>query len=258
MAEPRERESWAKRLRTIVREEDSTTRLVLPPWRCRSHKLLRTHQHSARRIRLMMLREVQPSNPRLQRTRFRAPLSRKPLGHLAMATLNSQKRVAALVVAALVGLIGLFTGWQYLIESDSLSGSPSWGRVVVATLPPISGATVLVLVALAVLRTNQKRALPSFTRTRWALFALSVALGYLIVRDGLSYSLYLSRPGGLPGGCYTDLEVWFRVPHQDSWVRSLEQAVGCALFFAAPLFLLLERRRSSQSSPAVGVEAHGA
>jgi hypothetical protein len=179
-------------------------------------------------------------------------------GYEEVCHASFEAAAAALALATLVGLIGLFAGWQYLVEFNALSGAPRWARVVAATLPPIAGAVTIAVVMLTARRKRVEGLWPSLTLRRWALCAFMIVVGYLVARDGLSSSLYLGRPGGLPGGCYTDLEVWLRVPHQDSWVRSLEQALGSASFFLAPLILLVARRRTSPSLSALGAERHGA
>jgi hypothetical protein len=168
---------------------------------------------------------------------------------------KSHSRTATLAAATLAGLLGLWTSWRYAVDFEWLSGSPHWGRVVVAVFPLVAGVATLALVGRVVAR---KALLPSRLKARWLVFLLMVIGGYIIVRDGLSYSLYFSRPGGLPGGCYTGLELWLRVPHDYSWVRSIEQAIGCALFFSAPLIFFVELRQSSNDLSAIGALRDGA
>src|SRR3954469_12375613 len=172
-----------------------------------------------------------------------------------MARLKSHWRAPTLAAAAVAGLVGLWTSWRYTVEFEWLSSSSDWSRIIVAVFPLVAGVATLAMVGRVVAR---KALLPSGPESRWAIFLLMVVGGYIIVRDGLSYSLYFSRPGGLPSGCYTDLELWLRVPHDYSWVRSPEQAVGCALFFSAPLVFFVQLRRSSHDLSTGGAVRNGA
>jgi hypothetical protein len=148
---------------------------------------------------------------------------------------HNAARTAALLAATLIALLGVWFAGQYLFGLRS--GPSNSVNAARAALPLVLGLVTLALVVLALAR---RRRMPPASRPRWLLFAIAAIAGYLVARDAFSYSLYLSRPGGLPGGCYTQLEVWLRVP-RESWIRDLEQFAAMALFFASPLFLLAGR-----------------
>jgi hypothetical protein len=162
---------------------------------------------------------------------------------------------ATLFAATLFGLFGIWTSWIYVIDFEWLSGRADWGRGAVAVVPFLAGAATLAVLGLGVAR----HALPSSgLTTRWLVFLVMTISGYFVMRDGMTYNTYFSRPGGLPGGCYTDLEVWLRVSHDYSWVRALERAVGCALFFAAPLVLVVALRYPTSGGPTRAAARDGA
>jgi hypothetical protein len=143
-------------------------------------------------------------------------------------TLHQVQRAAVPVVSALVGVSGLWFGVADLV------GYP--GRLTIAGA--LSIAVALVTLALVSWRIARKQL--HGTWRKWSLFILIAAAGYLVAMDGFSYVLYLRRPGGLPGGCYTLLEIWARVP-RGSWIRDAEQIAAVLVFFGSPLALLAER-----------------
>ena len=135
--------------------------------------------------------------------------------------------VAALAAATLVGLSGFWFGALDVI------GYPGRLRIT-SGLAMLLALLTFSLVGLHVVR----KPLPSPSWTTWSLFIVMAGVGYFIARDAFSYALYLKRPGGLPGGCYTQLEVWLKVP-RESWVRDAEQIAAVSLFFGSPFVLLV-------------------
>lgn len=58
--------------------------------------------------------------------------------------------------------------------------------------------------------------------------AAAMTAGWLVFRDGFSFALTTQ-------GCFTNLELWLGMRHEDSWIRWSEQVVGAVLLFGAPI-----------------------
>jgi hypothetical protein len=145
---------------------------------------------------------------------------------------HSLASFVAVVLASLIALDALVWGYEQLSGFGAFS---RWGRTVGSLAPPVLGLITLAAVVSLASRHAFQRG-PALWA--WVAFAVIAAIGYLAARDGYSYWTYLRRPGGLPGGCYTQLEVRLNVPHDYSAIRNLEQGFGSILFFGSPFLLL--------------------
>jgi hypothetical protein len=157
-----------------------------------------------------------------------------------MSVRHSYASLAALVLASLIALGALLWGYDQLFGFGAFS---RWGRTVGSIAPPVLG---LFTVAFVVGLVSRDEAHAGPARWAWIAFLGCAVVGYLAARDGYSYWTYVRRPGGLPGGCYTQLEVKLNVPHDYSAIRNLEQALGSILFFGSPLLLIAGLPRTQQ------------
>jgi hypothetical protein len=163
---------------------------------------------------------------------------------MAVAASRSWIPLTALVVATLIGIDAVLQSWAQLSMFGAFS---SWGRAIGSIVPLVLGLVTFALVVMVIRkRRSQPPGLPRPSGWAWLVFVAAGVIGYLMTRDGYSYWTYLYREGGLPGGCYTQLELLLRVPHQSSWIRDLEQSLGSTLLYGSSLALLVMRQPMDQ------------